>query len=238
MKLLDALTCCRAGSWDDQAAGRAPVRLQLLTSSTCSFLRLVLLMPHAWGRVPLSCGLNARLRLASCGSDSWRPQSAGIVPCTPPKDLHGMSDNHPPNSTIWTASIAPKTMHTFCLCPDCKLSGSFLTSCSCGFVGYTAHAAMNCSPLGMRWGGHKLYLNGVVSQVERCKVGDADAWQGACESLLGEVQGPQLPQQARCMQDLPDVACAAQEEVAVAVNALSALCCCPGVCQEHSWPCK
>lgn len=84
MKLLEALTCRRAGSCEDQASGRVPVRLQLLTSSTCRFLRLVLLSPQAWGRVPPSCGLNDRVSFASCGKSPELPQSAGMVPCTVP----------------------------------------------------------------------------------------------------------------------------------------------------------
>ncbi len=53
------------------------------------------------------------------------------------------------------------------------------------------------------------YLDGVVCQVEGFKGGDADARQCACECLLGKVESPQLPQQACCLQDLPNVACTA-----------------------------
>ncbi len=65
MKLLEALSCRRAGSCEDHATGKVPVTLQLLTSSTLRLCRLVLLRPQAWGRVPLSWGLNERVRFAS-----------------------------------------------------------------------------------------------------------------------------------------------------------------------------
>ena len=65
MKLLDALSCRRAGSCEHHAAGKVPVTLQLLTSNTRRLWRLVLLSPQAWGRVPPSAGLKDRVRFAN-----------------------------------------------------------------------------------------------------------------------------------------------------------------------------
>ncbi len=62
------------------------------------------------------------------------------------------------------------------------------------------------------------HLDGVICQVEGHKARNADAGQGACEGLPGQVEGPQLPQQACCLQDLPNVACTAQQELAAQLS--------------------
>lgn len=81
-RLLDRFSCCRLGSVVAHAAGSVPVTLQLLISKLPRFLKLLLSLPQAAGKVPVRLGLKDIVRFLSLGKELSKPHSAGRGPCS------------------------------------------------------------------------------------------------------------------------------------------------------------